>query len=230
MEIKILGTRGEIDSSLPYHSKHSGILINETLLLDIGEKEFLKQNPKYILITHLHPDHAFFVREKKKPKINIPVYAPEKKDYKNINLVPNKFKLNSYEITPLRTHHSKKVKSRAYLIKKRNKKILYTADMIWINKKHHHLFKNLDIVITEASFLKKGGMVRRDKETGQIYGHTGVPNLINLFKKYTDKILLVHFGEWFYKNTQKARKKIKKMSQKNKVKIYTGYDGKKISI
>ncbi len=36
MEIRVPRTRGEIQSSLPYHSKHSGVLVDKTLLLDLG--------------------------------------------------------------------------------------------------------------------------------------------------------------------------------------------------
>lgn len=62
MHIKILGSKGEIENSLPYHSKHSGILVDDCLLFDVGEKEFLKPHLKAIIVTHLHPDHAYFVR------------------------------------------------------------------------------------------------------------------------------------------------------------------------
>jgi ribonuclease BN (tRNA processing enzyme) len=64
MNIHVLGTRGYIRPSAPRHSRHSGVLIDGALLLDCGEKEFLTHKPKYILITHLHPDHAFFVKAK----------------------------------------------------------------------------------------------------------------------------------------------------------------------
>ena len=40
MQIKILGTRGEILATHPMHLKHFGILIDETVLLDVSEKEF----------------------------------------------------------------------------------------------------------------------------------------------------------------------------------------------
>ena len=63
MNLKILGTKGEIDKSLPRHSKKSGVLIGDELLIDIGEKQYLKYCPKWILITHLHPDHAYFMRK-----------------------------------------------------------------------------------------------------------------------------------------------------------------------
>jgi glyoxylase-like metal-dependent hydrolase (beta-lactamase superfamily II) len=63
MKIEILGTRGEIKNLKPYHAKHSGVFIDNDLLFDLGEKEYLKLNPEHIFITHLHPDHAFFARK-----------------------------------------------------------------------------------------------------------------------------------------------------------------------
>lgn len=225
MNIKFLGTRGEIKESKPYHSKHSGILIDNKIMLDLGEKEFLKYKPKYIFITHLHPDHAFFARNGKIPK-KTKIIAPEKPEEANIKKFTGIKKLDSYKITAIPTIHSKKVKSQAYLIQK-DKKILYTGDMIWINKKYHPKLKNLDLVIMEGSFIKKGGMIRRDKK-GNIYGHQGIPNLIKLFEKFTDKIIITHLGSWFYKNAKKSRKKVKKIPETAKVKI--AYDGMELKI
>lgn len=214
MKIKILGTRGEIEASAPYHSRHSGVLVDKKLMFDVGEKEFLKYKPKHIFITHLHPDHAFFVREKEKIK-----YSALKGG-----------RIDSYNIIAIPTVHSKKVKSRAYLIKRGRQKVLYTGDMIWINKKYHNLFKNLDLVITEGSFIRKGGMIRRDKTTGDIYGHNGIPDLINLFKRFTKHILFMHFGTWFYENTKEARKKLQELGKENGVMVLVGYDGMEIDV
>jgi hypothetical protein len=77
--------------------------------------------------------------------------------------------------------------------------------------------------------MRKGGLVRRDKE-GNIYGHTGVPNLINLFKKLAKKILFVHFGAWFYKDTKAAHILFKKLAKENEIEILVGYDGKTIQV
>jgi len=225
MKIKILGTRGEIEASAPYHSSHSGTLLDKKILLDAGEERFLDYKPKYIFITHLHPDHAFFIKEpEKKAQIKIPIYSPE-------NLRPKKpIKVDSYRITPIPTIHSKKVKSVAYLIEKNGKRFLYTGDMIWIKKKYHYLLENLDLVITEASFYRKGGLVRKDKETLEVYGHTGIPNLINLFKKFTSHIVFLHFGSWFYKDIKRAREKIAKLGKENGVETIIGYDGLEVEI
>ena len=33
------------------------------ILMDLGEKEYLNYRPKCVFVTHLHPDHAIFLRE-----------------------------------------------------------------------------------------------------------------------------------------------------------------------
>jgi len=229
MKINILGTRGEIEQSAPYHAKKSGVLIDNTILLDIGDASFLAYNPAYILITHLHPDHAYFVRFNEKPDTQIPLYAPEQ--YLNSMHITHKpFHVDGYTITPIPTIHSIKVASNAYLIEHNNIRILYTGDMIWIEKKYHPLLASLDLVITEASFYRKGGMIRRQKSTGAVYGHTGVPDLIHLFKQYTNTMLFVHFGSWFYADIAQARKKFNELAKQHDIAIIVGYDGLEVDM
>lgn len=228
MKIKILGTRGEIKSSCAYHCRHSGVLIDNTLLFDLGEKEFLQYKPKYIFLTHFHTDHAFFL--KKRQEFKLTAYAPEKlENYPTIEILTKTKKFNSYKITPLPTVHSLKVKSQAYLIEKNNKKVLYTSDLAWLKKKYQKKLPRLDLVILEASFAKKGGLIKKNKQ-GKIYGHAGLPNLIQLFKNFTDKIAVTHFGSWFYKDIKKARKKISQLANDNGVEIIICYDGLEIQI
>lgn len=230
MDIKILGTRGEVEHSAPYHSRRSGVLIDQTLLIDIGEPEYLEYEPKAILITHLHPDHAYFIRSNSDNFTKaIPVYAPEKSENSKVKVLDSEKTVAGYTIHPIPTHHSLKVKSQAYIIEKKPRKILYTGDMIWINKEYHKLFNGLDLVITEGSYLRKGGLVRKDKKTGKIYGHAGIPDLIQLFKDYCSHIILIHFGSWFYKDTQKAKEKIKELADQNGISIAVAYDNMKIS-
>lgn len=228
MKIKALGTRGEIEDSVPYHSKHSGVLIDETILFDLGEKQFLEYQPKYIFITHLHPDHAVFVKEH--IDTEIPLYAPENFENINIYVPAGEITVDSYSIMPIPTHHSKRVKSTAYLLRKGSQKLLFTGDMIWINKEYHSLFQNVDLVITEGSLIRKGGRISKDKETGQLYGHAGIPDLVNLFKGFTKHILFVHFGSWFYQDMREARAKFKQLEQLEKVAIHVGYDGMQIDL
>ncbi len=229
MRIRILGTRGEVEQSAPYHSRHSGILIDEALLVDMGEREFLEYGPKAVFITHLHPDHAYFVRAGAgRPPAENSIYAPEGyKDY-GVKVLDKARTIAGYSILPIPTHHSVKVASQAYLIADGSARILYTGDMVWINNEYHHLFEGLDLVITEASFLRTGGMVRREKETGRIFGHTGTPNLVRLFKDYCRRIILVHFGAWFYDDAGRARRQIRELARANGIEIKAGYDNMEI--
>lgn len=181
--------------------------------------------PEYIFITHLHPDHAFFV-EQEAPAIDVPIYAPEDNEKVDIKIISDKVTVDSYEITPFPTVHSKLVKSVAYLIEK-EKRILYSGDLIWINKEYHDQLRNLDLVITDGSFIRKGGMIRRDDE-GNIYGHKGIPGLVRFFSRFTDHIVFTHFGSWFYKDMEEGRKKMKKLSEK--VKIEAAYDGMELEV
>ena len=231
MRITILGTRGEIEQTAPYHSRHSGLLIDGELMVDLGEREFLDRRPQAVLITHLHPDHAYFVRAgEEPPPAGISIFAPEGyKDY-GLTVLDGPRTIAGYGVRPVPSHHSLKVRSQAYIISRGPAKILYTGDMVWINREHHPLFEGLDLVITEASYLRKGGLVIRDKTTGLIYGHTGVPDLIRLFKDYCRRIVLVHFGGWFYKDIARARTAIRELGRASGVVVEAGRDNQEIVV
>lgn len=231
MHLKVLGTRGEIQRSLPRYSKHSGLLIDGKLLIDLGEKSYLKYHPKWILITHLHPDHAYFVRSgcKEIPETKAVIFAPEK--FQNeVQIFNRKQKLGPYSIKPIPTHHSKHVQSQAYLIEKSGKSILYTGDLVWIDKKYHSFFNQVDLVITDGSFLREGGLVRQDTETKKLFGHTGIPNLIRLFQPFTENILFIHFGTWFFRNTKAGRQKLLALGKEYNINILVGHDGLSLSL
>jgi ribonuclease BN (tRNA processing enzyme) len=232
MKIKILGTRGEIEASAPYHSRHSGLLIDGELLLDLGEREFLRYEPGRVLLTHLHPDHAFFMRPAEKAAIDIPMFAPE--PYRANGIMVSKLggrrDMGGYAVRPIPTIHSHRLESQAYLVEYGGRRVLYTGDLIWIKKWYTRYFKNLDLVITEASFMRKEGMVRRNEESGKIYGHAGVPRLVEYFSRYSDTIVLVHFGSWFYRNNREAHKKIDQLARQHDVDIRAGYDGLELTV
>ncbi len=199
-------------------------------MFDLGEPEFLRYQPKAIFITHLHPDHAFFVKKKPPKPIKTEIYAPEQSKKLKVNVIKTEKRIGSYRIKPIPTVHSKLVKSQAYLIKKGGRKILYTGDMIRIKKSYHHELDKLDMVITDGSFLRKGGMVRRDGKTGEVFGHNGIPDLVNFFSRFTGRILLVHFGSWFYHDMKKARTKVKRLEREHDLIIHIGYDGMELKI
>lgn len=231
MLIEILGTRGEIERSAPWHSRQSGVLIDGSLLLDLGEREYLERGPDAVLITHLHPDHAFFVREDVEIDADMPLYAPEEYSGQvEIKKLPEVMEIGSHMVRAIPTHHSLRVDSAALLLEGGSRSICYTGDMIWINKEYHKYLEGIDLVITDGSFIRKNGMIRRDNKTGKIYGHNGIPDLIRLFSRVTSRIRFVHFGSWFYEDISEARSRIRELGKENGVDARALRDGQEIKL
>lgn len=230
MKIKILGTKGEIDESAPWHTKHPGVLIDNKFLLDLGEEEYLQYHPSFVVFTHFHPDHAFFVRRKNELGQQIKAFGPEKPaELGSVNVKNDPFDQDSYKFIPIPTIHSLKVRSQAYIIESEGKRLLYTGDLAWMEKKYQEDLGDLDMVITEGSFLRKGGMIRRDKMSGKIFGHTGIPDLIRIFSDHTSHIVLMHFGTWFMKDVKAARRKIRDLAPVG-VRVDAARDGQEFII
>lgn len=227
MNIRILGTRGEISASAPRHKDHSGMLVDRRYLFDFGERKYLELAPRAIFITHLHPDHAAFVRESF-PVPAIPIYAPERKTYPFLRRA-KPLTLDGYRVTPIPTVHSVKVKSCAYLIEKGKTRILYTGDIVWMSAARRKKLGRLTAVITEASHLREGGLIRKDKE-GRLFGHAGVPNLIRMWKPHTRTIILTHFGSWFFADIRKSHALLAELQQKESVNVVVSRDGMSIDI
>ncbi|MGC9435243.1 MAG: MBL fold metallo-hydrolase [Methanomicrobiales archaeon] len=229
MDLQILGTRGEIEESGPWHSRHSGVLVDGCLLLDLGEREYLDLNPGAVVITHLHPDHAFFVREA--ASIDLSMYAPEEHhDGVDVDLLPGKLALFHHTIRSFPTHHSKRVRSVALVVEDESTRFCYTGDLIWINREYQSHLEDLDLVITDGSYIRRGGLVRRDPDTGVLFGHTGIPDLIRLFSRFTDHIRFVHFGSWFFHDIERSRRRIREIGEEYGVDARATRDGEEICI
>ena len=214
MKVEILGTRAKIKPSAPGYKNHTGFLIDDQILLDVGEENFLEKNPKAIVFTHFHPDHAFFVPEQLVFNPKIPHYGPEEHELlPQLQIITKPFELQGYKFTPVPVIHALRLKSLGYVVEKGAKRIFFTGDVAWIEKAYLEDLGKLDLIITEATFIKKGGRINR--KGNQIFGHTGVPDLIRLLGQHTPKIVFTHFGEWFYADVKRGPDKIRGLKQGN---------------
>jgi phosphoribosyl 1,2-cyclic phosphodiesterase len=134
---------------------------------------------------------------------------------------------DGYEITPFPVAHSLHVKSVGYVIKKGPKSIFYTGDIAYINEKLLTNIGRQDMIITEASYIRRGGLVRH--KDGKPFGHLGVPDLVALFAKRTTKIVFTHFGSWFVKNVEAGAAKIKAF-ETDALKLIVAEDGTTIRV
>jgi ribonuclease BN (tRNA processing enzyme) len=227
VRLRILGTRGNIQKSAPRYFKHSGILIDDCLLLDVGEKEFLKCRPQWIFITHLHPDHAA-LKAGDIPK-NIPVYVPEiSRILPGAQKVSETVVVGAYTVTPIPTVHSQHVKSVGYIVQKGKQKLFFSSDLIRIESKYHWLLRGMNLIITDGSFIRSKGLIRLDARTREPFGHNGIPDLVKFFSPFTDCIVFTHFGTWFFRDIAKSRQKVESLG--NGVRVISAYDGMSLDV
>lgn len=215
MRVEVLGTRGHIQVSAPGHERHSGVLIDD-VLFDLGEREYLDRSPRVIFITHFHEDHAFFVNDDE-IEIGVPVYAPERLAGRDIRVIRSTVEVNGMRITPVPTNHSENVRSCGYLVEKDLERVLYTGDLISVQARYRDRLPDLDLVITEGSFMRRGGLVRRDPDTGRPHGHTGIPDLVQFFAPIARRIVIAHLGSWFYRDIPAAVKQIESLGLEGRV-------------
>jgi ribonuclease BN (tRNA processing enzyme) len=207
VRLEILGTRGNIPRSAPAHARHSGILVDSRILLDLGEVAYLRYRPQHIFITHLHSDHAAF--QQTDLQTDAVMYVPEaSRKVPAARVVSRAVEVGPYRIVPVPTVHSVTVRSVGYIVEKAARRVFYSSDMVAIDRRYHRRLRRLDLVITEGSFMRRGGMVRTDPASGRRFGHTGIPDLIEFFGAFTSRIIITHFGSWFYKDIAAAKRQI----------------------
>lgn len=175
MNIIFLGTKGEIEESSKKHKYHSSTLItykNFKLLVDYGEIQkysLEKIKPDAILITHAHPDH--YVWTLKENKTKIPVYlTKETLDYgkfkpKNYIIIKSnkKFRINGLSILPYKVLHSIKCPAVGFKIFAGKKKIIYTGDLVDMEKRNK-ILKDADYYIGDGSSVRANLVRRKDNQ------------------------------------------------------------------
>lgn len=222
MKIEVLGSRGKVEPSAFRYEKHTGFLIDETILLDVGEPEFLEKEPNSIVFTHFHPDHAFFIYNNEEFLPDVPHYGPEQHALiPNLKTITEPLTIEGYSFTPIPVIHALNLKSWGYVVEKGGKRIFFTGDVAWIEKKYLKDIGKVDLIVTESTIIEKGGRINRSGN--KIYGHTGIPDLIRIFSPLTEKIVFTHFGDWFFEDVKNNPQKLKDLGNDN-LEIIPAYD------
>ncbi|HEY7237340.1 MAG TPA: MBL fold metallo-hydrolase [Gemmatimonadaceae bacterium] len=207
MRVRILGTRGNIPLSARHYARHAGILVGGAVMLDFGEASYLRHEPGAIFVTHLHPDHAAF-SGMRMPSLP-PIFVPERtRALPDARLMTRPVTVGGYRVIPVPTRHSHKVRSLGYVVEQGRRRLFYSSDLLTIDRRYHSRLECLDLVITDGSFMRRGGMVRRDPRTRKLFGHAGIPDLVDFFRRFTRRIVITHFGSWFYHNIPASRRQI----------------------
>ena len=146
-----------------------------------------------------------------------------------IRIISKPVSIGAYLVTPIPTVHSQQVKSVAYLVERNRHRFLYTSDLVEIKPPFEHMLENLDLVITDGSFFRSGGLVRKAAKTGAPFGHNGIPDLIKFFKPFTKAIVITHYGSWFFRAVPaSSRRKIESID--GDVRIIAASDGMQLNV
>jgi len=225
VRIEILGTRGNIGARAPGHARHAGVLVGSSILLDLGESVYLRRRPRHVFVSHLHPDHAALPRTKATPSAAL--YVPEHSDRApNATILRRPVRIGAYRVIPIPTEHAANVRSLGFLVEQGRRRMFYSSDMIAIHRRYRARLGRLDLVITDGSFMRRGGMVRIDPRTGKRFGHAGIPDLVEFFARFTRRIVLTHFGSWFYADVARSVRRISALS--DGVRVSAARDGQRI--
>jgi ribonuclease BN (tRNA processing enzyme) len=182
-------------------------LVDGRILLDLGEATYLRYRPEHIFITHLHPDHAAFLRTDL--VTDAAIYLPEPtRRLPHARVMSRSVRLGPYRIVPVPTIHGLAVRSVGYVVERDGRRIFFSSDLVSIERRHHRRLRGLDLVITDGSYLRRGGLVRTDPASGRRFGHAGIPDLIDLFRPFTRHIVITHFGSWFYRDIPASVRRI----------------------
>jgi ribonuclease BN (tRNA processing enzyme) len=181
-----------------------------------------------IFITHLHPDHAVFTSA---PDIgrDVKIYVPEPtKKAPNAHVIARTVRIDSYRVTPVPTIHSHRTRSVGYVVENKGRSFFYSSDMVLIEPQYHERLRGVEVVITEGSYIRKGGLVRIDRDSGEPYGHAAYLNLVEFFRPFARCIVITHFGSWFYKDIDASVRKVESLG--DGVRVVAAYDGLTIDI
>ena len=192
------------------------MLVDGRILLDLGEPSYLRRDPRQIFISHLHPDHASFLKTRAIP--NVPLYLPERSSLAPAaRLMSRPVRLGAHRVIPVPTEHAANARSLGYIVERGKRRVFYSSDMISIHRRYHARLGLLDLVITDGSFMRRGGLVRHDPVTGKRFGHAGIPDLVEFFSRFTRRIVVTHFGSWFYADIAESRRKIARLGDDARV-------------
>lgn len=227
MRVHVLGTRGQIARSAPRYRRHAGVLIDRRILLDLGERSYLRHRPEAIFISHLHPDHAALLAGPL--AIDADVYLPEPtRKLPAGTVIGSAVDVGAYRVVPVPTEHSHRVRSMGFIVEKGRRRLFYSSDLVSIRPAHRARLGRLDLVITDGSFMRRGGLVRTDPASGRRFGHAGLPDLVDFFAAFTRRIVVTHFGSWFYADVPSARRRVAALG--DGIRVSAAYDGMVIDV
>ncbi|MBD3335942.1 MAG: MBL fold metallo-hydrolase [Candidatus Eisenbacteria bacterium] len=240
MKLRFLGTRGYIDPRTRLHRRHSCLQVSyrrTRVLIDWGE-DWLGRwkevpTPRALFITHVHPDHAFGLRD----GAPCPVYA-----------TPDSWeKLESYPIAERRTlrrrkpvavgplsleafgvEHSTRAPAVGYRISAGRAAVFYVPDLVYIYQRRAAL-KGVQIYIGDGATIDRS-FVRKRGDT--LIGHTPVRTQMTWCRKEgVPRMIVTHCGAQIVGGDERQLKaRLRRMAAERGIDVEIARDGMDVTV
>jgi ribonuclease BN (tRNA processing enzyme) len=234
MKLTFLGTRGYIDPSTERHARHSALAVSylgKEVMIDCGEDwigELSDLNPKAILITHAHPDHAFGLRS----GAPCPVWAtrPAWEKMEDFPLEERRvieprrpFEVRGITFEAFPVQHSIRAPAVGYRIRAGRVTVFYAPDLVYIEDREAAL-RGARLYVGDGATVDRS-MVR--KEGDHLYGHTPVRTQLTWCRKEgVPKMIVTHCGSQIVTGEQKGvLEKIAEYARERGVEVEVAFDG-----
>lgn len=224
----------------PKHQRHASLLINKRYMLDAGMDWIGKVNdvgPKYVLITHAHPDHVGAIVHGRR-KIKAEVHGPkglrqdivELYGVVGVDLVEHEpyepFTLDGIEFEYVAVNHSTRAPTFAIKVDQR---LLYNPDFHSFKKSPRVELEGIELYIGDGSALEKD-ISRRNK-----VGHMSMYNQVEMcFKQNVEHVKFTHVGH-IYRDYEDSKATLRTYSRnkgfyKDPNQVYIAKDGDQFTL
>lgn len=213
MQLKFIGTRGNITRRNKRHYNHSSLLVSHKgtkILIDCGA-DWLnavrdsKLNPHAIFITHAHPDHAAGLRE----GAPCPVFATQAswrimKHYpiQERELVTPRqiLSIGSLSVEAFVVEHSLNAPAVGYRVTSERAAFFYVPDLICI-KQQKQALEGIDLYIGDGAIIKRT-LLERTRDHTQI-GHTPIVKQLQwCAHEQVKRVIITHCGSEIVKHDE----------------------------
>ena len=239
MTLTFIGTRGEIEARTRRHRMHTSLLVlyhGARVMIDCGFDwlgKLKRVDPKAIVLTHAHPDHALGLKQ----GAPCQVYAPEKtwqelRHYpiKDRHVIEERTRTKicgiTFEAFPV--EHSILSPAVGYRVTAGHACIFYAPDLIFIHDRSA-AFKGVQIYIGDGATITRTFIRRRGKA---LIGHSPVrTQLAWCQKEGVHRAIITHCGsEIVTDDERQIAVKIRGMAAERGVEVRIAYDGMKLTL
>jgi len=242
MKLVFLGTRGYIKPKSTRHRMHTAALVayrRGKVMIDCGESwlgKFSRFNPRAIVITHAHPDHALGLKEGSP----CPVYATAE-TWKMMDRFPiagalrHVLKLRSPQriagitFEAFSVVHSAIAPAVGYRISAGGVALFYVPDVARIPARSRAL-SGVRTYIGDGATITRS-LFRHERRSGELIGHACIETQLGWCKKErVGRMIVTHCGSAIVGDEENVGAMLQNLARKYGVTIEVAYDGMEIIV